>query len=236
MSHPKIAFCLVALLPVLTLSAQAETSTRPPTAQAGKAHESRNEADKTLASWLSAGCNNQVAIARIGVRKAQSVEVKQFAQKMLDDHAQLGTKLQPFTGTDAKVGSAPVADRKTDGADKSPHEAADASTGRSPVAKGGFDHIALITDLSKRCLEAQSKVLESKSDADFDQSFMQAQVAMHDQAIIMVEVFGNYASDELRPTLKQAGDTLRVHLEQAKTLCKKCESGAKTGKPLNNQK
>ncbi|MEO6595925.1 MAG: DUF4142 domain-containing protein [Planctomycetota bacterium] len=237
MSYPKIVLSVVALLPSLMLRAQDKPSTQSPSVPAVKAKSNVAEADKLLASWLMAGCNNEVALARIGVRKAQNVEVKQFAQKMLDEHAELELKLRPFAGTDAKVGSgARVPGKGSDDSGKADREPADASGVRSRVAQGEFDHIALIRDLSKRCLESQTKMLEAKTDADFDQCFMQGQVGLHTQAVSMVEVFGNYASGDLSPTLEQAGKTLRAHLAQATTLCKKCESGAKTDKPQNNQK
>lgn len=79
-------------------------------------------------------------------------------------------------------------------------------------------------------------MLEAKTSANFDQSFIQAQVGVHTQAVIMVDVFRDYASADLRPTLELAGTTLRVHIEQATARCKKCDAGARTGKQLENQK
>lgn len=238
MLHSKIVISVFALLPSLALRAQVDPPVQSPAVPAVKVESSSSGADEMLASWLMAGCNNEVAIARIAVRKAQNVDVKQFAQKMSEDHAKLAAKLLPFAGTDAKVGSTPRAATKgsTD-AGKGEREPAEASGGRAPVANGGFDHIALIRDLSKRCLESQVKVLEAKTGTDFDQSFMRAQVGLHTQAVIMVEVFSKYASGDLLPTLEAAGTTLRAHLEQAEALCEKCEEGAKTtGKALGNQK
>lgn len=237
MFHPKIVLSVVALLPSLTLRAQLEPPTQAPLVSAIQVKPSLVEADKMLANWLMVGCNNEVAIARIAVRRAHSIEVKQFAQKMLTDHAQLAAELLPFAGTVAKVGNVVGVPGKDADAKKGGRESADAGSRRSPVAKGEFDHIALIRDLSQRYLESHSKMLEGKTGAEFDQSFMQAQVGLHTEAVIKVEVFGNYASGELRPTLELAGTRLRAHLEQAMTLCKKCDSGAKIGsKPLDDQK
>ncbi|MBL8898554.1 MAG: DUF4142 domain-containing protein, partial [Planctomycetes bacterium] len=50
--------------------------------------------DEILVQWLVVGNENEVEFARIAVSRAQSPEVKQFAQKMIDDHTACVQKLQ----------------------------------------------------------------------------------------------------------------------------------------------
>jgi predicted outer membrane protein len=235
MIHPKIVLSVVALLPSVMLCAQVAPPKSP--SATAEVKSGADDADKLLASWLLAGSKNEGALARIAVRKASDVEVREFAQDMLESHAKLEAELKPFADSDAKVGSSTRVSGRDANAAKGERGLVEASSGRSPAAKGEFDHIALIRELSTRCLQSQVKMLEAKTGADFDQSFMVAQVGLHTQSVIMADVFSGYASSNLRPTLKQAGKTLSAHLEQATTLCKKCEGGAKVGsKPLNGQK
>jgi predicted outer membrane protein len=225
MMHSKLILGVVTLLPSLMLRAQSDTPVQPPTPSA----KTRSaEADKVLSSWLMAGCNNEVAIARVAVARSQDAEVKKFAQKMIDDHSKLALKLLPFTGSAV---DAPA--RDTDDEERVDR---DTNETRAKVAAEGFDHVALIHDLSKRCLESQETWLEGKTKAEFDHCFMQAQVGLHTQAVILAEVSRKYASDELRPILDLAGKSLSAHLEQAMTLCKKCESVAKVGRHQDSPK
>jgi predicted outer membrane protein len=234
MSHSKIVLGVAALLPTVMLGVQ-QPSDRSPAVSPVEVTTTSNEGDQLLATWLMAACNNEVAVARIAVRRAQSPEVREFAQKMVDDHTRFTGMLLPFTADADGDSTHGVSGKGADDARKGERKVAEASS-RAPEAKGQFDHLALINDLSTRCLESQTKMLAAKKDADFDQGFMQMQVNQHGQAGIMVEVFSKYASVELRPTLEQAGKSLREHLEQAKTLCNKCDSIAKVGKPLGDQK
>src|SRR5262245_4915998 len=49
-----------------------------------------------LATWLLTENETEIALAQLAQQRAQDPEVKQFAQKMIDDHRQMMQKLQPF--------------------------------------------------------------------------------------------------------------------------------------------
>ncbi|MFN3242192.1 MAG: DUF4142 domain-containing protein [Planctomycetota bacterium] len=233
MLHYKIALTAVTLFPSLALQAQRAVGSEAPVTQITEREAvSARDADPLLASWLAAGCDTEVAIARLALRKSQSGEVKKFAQMMLDDHARLSTDLKKIAVVDGPHDSAkPVTGQGKEDVKRPIRDTAEASSKRVPATEGGFDHIALIRDLNDRCRAAQIEMLEALSTDKFDHGFMSAQVAAHTQAIIMTEVFRDHASDGLRPTLERAGKALRDHLEQAKTLCKRIEVAAADGEP-----
>lgn len=64
--------------------------------QAGMAAASH--ADGQLAACLAVDNRNEVALAQFAQQRTQNDEVKQFAKMLADDHGQLLTKLQQFTG------------------------------------------------------------------------------------------------------------------------------------------
>ncbi len=255
MFHKQIAISFVALLPTALLFAQVDPAPRPQTgaAQTDPKKDRGNVAnDAILVSWLLTCNSNEIALARVAQQKAQSNEVKQFAQKMIDDHGQLAQKLQPFAGanTTTDQGSKPndrgsvTSDRGTGstergtGAENRGTGGEIRGTGRDASASGvtvatqsttmgAFDHSALIRDLGKKCLESETKMLNEKTGADFDRCYMSMVVGAHVKAADMMEVFGTYASERLRPTLEAGHKTIVAHLEHAKTLCKQTETGGK---------
>lgn len=65
--------------------------------------------DGFLATWILIENRNEIALARLAKDRAQSPEVKKFAQSMTDDHGKLGQKLQPYA---AKVGYVAASDTR----------------------------------------------------------------------------------------------------------------------------
>lgn len=187
--------------------------------------------DGVLATWLVVESNNEVALARLALTKARSEEVKKFAQKMVDDHTAFAQSLQPFADTrgtnDRGVGRAERGDKERDlegnGRKGQPNEQKgqpnDASGVRASQPMGSFDHSSLIRDLGKKCQETAMKALQDKNGAEFDQCFMQMQVAGHEKAVGALEVFRKYASGELQPILDRGTSTMQAHLEHSKAVC-----------------
>jgi putative membrane protein len=220
MFHKKMALTVIALLPASLLCAQTDPPASNP---AGKSpvdatvsvRSDTAETDAVLATFLLSANNNEIALARIALQKAQNKDVKLFAQQMVDEHTQFGLKLQPFAGP----------------------KVVDDATARKPVAAvslATFDHKALVRDLGKKCLESSTKMLGDKTGAEFDRCYMRMQVGAHVQVTDMLEVFQTYASDRLRPTLEAGLKTTQAHLEHAKTLCKQTDMTPKEEKIGND--
>jgi len=227
MSSPRIIIGVAVLFSVLPLRAQLKPSVAVPAALAAGAAATDAGADHILAGWMSAGCESDVVLARVAVKRAQNSAVKQFAQRMVTDHEKVVAKLAPFVVMDAKNADSGAAkgERPKD-AKAAERVTVEASSDRSSASRPELDHLALIRELNQRCLASQVKTFEATAAADFDRAFMRAQVGSHGRAAIMAELFAEYASPELRPTLEQVAKELREHLKQATTLCAKCEKEA----------
>jgi predicted outer membrane protein len=241
-----ISIVLAALmLPITLLQAQNEPHSKPATPPATAATAAAKLAapsDAILASWLHVGSTNEVALAQLALKQAQHADVRAFAQKMVDDHTAWAAQLQPMTvgagkgstkdgGADGGVADRGRNDRgdvKNPDQDPAPASKApkDASSPRGQTAAGEFDHVALIRDLGKKCLQSATEMLRSKSPAEFDRCYMSLQVASHVRSADMIEVFKSYASPALLPTLQAGQKTIAAHLDHAKTLCKQVDDKA----------
>lgn len=65
-------------------------------------------ADKEIATWLIIGNQAEVALGNLAQQQAEHPAVKQFAQKMVQDHTQFMQKLQQAAGASSESGSAPT--------------------------------------------------------------------------------------------------------------------------------
>jgi predicted outer membrane protein len=193
-----------------------QDKTQDPTRATSPSSTGSPEAKQTdgfLATWLVVGNNNEVALAQLAQTKATDPEVKQFAQKMIEDHKQMAQKLQPFASS--------VSGTATGALDK---PAAGSPQNASFERMGGFDHVGLIQDLGQQCLQSAKRELEQKQGAEFDRCFMGMAVGAHMKANDMLTVFQQHASSSLKPVLSEGQKTVATHLQHAKDLAKKMET------------
>ena len=187
----------------------------------------KSESDSVLTTWLLVDNENEIAIARIGVQRATNPDVKQFAQRMIDDHGTFVQKLNQVSTSGARVG-------QTDRTGQEPTRNDPSRTGQPADASGiralgSFDHERLVRELGQKCLESTTKMLQEKQGAEFDRCFMGMQIGMHTKAADTLEVFRNHASSTLKPTLDEGLKTVQTHLQHAKELVKRTEVASADG-------
>lgn len=217
--------------------------TNPPveTARAGT-----NPNDGILAAWLIVDLRNGIEVSQMAQQRAQDPEVKQFAQKVAEEHRQLVQKLEPFAasrtgaieaGTPRDTRPADPArpndpnrptdpDRPTDGT-RPAGTPADAGSPR-PVpgahAGGGIDHVALIEELGAQCLSSARAELEKKTGAEFDHCFVGMAIGGHMKANDMMTVFQRHASSGLKTAINEGQKAIAMHLEMAKDIAEKMKT------------
>ena len=218
-------------------------SPRPATGQEAKdtkdstASKADKEADEILATWIAVGSNGELALSQIALQRATDPDVKQFAQKMIDDHGALAQKLRPFAASAA--GGRSVSDRglggDTGSGDRggvgggSSGERGQARQASSARSGDGFDHAGLLQEVGDECLQAVRKDLESKQGSDFDRAYIGSAVMAHVDANAKLTVFQRHASSSLKPILADAQNTVAMHLQRAKDLCRKLEGKSSGG-------
>ncbi len=188
---------LLALLPAVDLRAQAtpapvaDASVRMPVVAA--------TGDAILTAWVTTANDNAIALAQIAKQRAQSAQVREFAQKLIDDHTAFSAQLQTLTA-------------------KSPTPVVEANGDRAAAGQP-FDHAGLVRELGKRCLATATRQLSEKNGVAFDHAYLQMAMVAHSQAADSLDVFGSYASAPLRPLLQSGRKTMMAHLVDATALC-----------------
>jgi len=237
---------------------QAQPGQRDPTSATGAS--SRMD-DGILATWILIENNNEIELSQLAATRASDPEVKQFAQKMVDEHRAMGGKLQTFASvagyTGSSAGRAPGGASNASGTDSGrsagdgakptdgskpagdPGKQADptdrASPGSTRATASGIDHVALLQELGSQCLQSARKELEAKSGAEFDRCYTGMALGAHMKVNDQLTVFQRHASPELRSVFAEGQKTVQAHLEHAKQLAKKLE-GKSSASPGSTDK
>jgi predicted outer membrane protein len=239
MSHLNPFLLVVALLPAALLPAQNDPASRPLPGAAQRTGDAASDA--ILAVWLHDACNHEVALANVALKQATSPDVRTFAQRMIDEHTACAAKFEPFAAAAAAPAAKPGEGKRAAGepgdgkrpatGEQGDGKPVDASGTPAAARLGGFDHAMLIRDLGKKCLQSDIKLLTTKTGVEFDRCYMAMQVASHMRGGDMTEVFGTYASERLRPLLKDTNKAIALDLEMATALCQplKAQDAKSTG-------
>jgi predicted outer membrane protein len=204
---------------------------------AGPADQSRSP-DAELAGCLIVDNEGEVAMGQFALQRTKNEEVKQFAQKMVEDHGKMIENLRRFegsSGASAAPASAPGATAGTSTPAGSPRNTPAPAAGGQPGGAAGqptmqnrrpnapIDHVAFKRELGELCKQTLQRELGAKSEAEFDKCYVNQQIGAHLHAIDAMRVSQNHASPELSQALTAGIETATMHLHHAKELLKKLE-------------
>lgn len=212
-------FALCTLLAVGATSRAQQDSTPPPTGTSTGTSASGAPGDKVTSSQTghagkisrsdekfvtdaAKGGMMEVHMGKLGVQKAQNDQVKQYAQRLIDDHTKANAELKQLA---SQKGIALPEESKVAGVDAK-------ETERSKVRDllgGNSDHKA----------HADMKRLEGLSGTDFDREFVRMAVNDHEKDVKEFEKAAQKADDaDIKAFAQKTAPTLREHLQQAKSL------------------
>ena len=210
------ALCTVLALSVASLRAQEDNYGKDKnkdkgapgaasTTQAGKAGTLNS--DEKFIQEACKGGHIEVQMGKLGVQKAQNPQVKQFAQKLVDDHSKANTELKQLASSKGITLPEP-SDRITGIADE-----ADSTRVRekeSADRDGGKDHADFKREWQK---------LESASGTEFDRQFMSMTVKCHEKSVKEFEKVSQGTGDaEVKAYAAKTLPTLQEHLRTAQSL------------------
>lgn len=174
-----------------------------------------NDKDKGASGQLSHNDQNfikdaarggmmEVHMGQLGVQKAQSAGVKQFAQRLIDDHTKANTELRQLASSKGITLPEPT---------KVAGTYTDTDTDRTQVREKTD---AESTDHKEH---AALKKLEGLSGTEFDREFVKMAVKDHEKDVSEFEKASKKSEDtELKAWIDKTLPTLREHLSQAKSL------------------
>ncbi len=174
--------------------------------------------DEHVAWCLILENQNEVAAARTADKKADSEEVKNFAQTMITDHEQFIKDLEKQAGNyrnrkAAEGAAAPAADcnvasREIGGTETPAHH----------------DHLAMFMkiheEMAAQCRASTQKELDGKQGKAFDECYMGLQIAAHMHMADELTVLARHVSPEFKPVLEKGLKTAQQHLGEAKQVMK----------------
>jgi predicted outer membrane protein len=224
----------------------------------GVAGAHSQEVENYLANCLLMKNKAEIEFAEFAQQQAQSQEVKQFAQKLIQDHGQLVQKLQPLAGmnaanrqssTSTRVDNRQI-DAQRDASDTtrlpgSPGAARNDQANQSLTATtqtaqqsqgGGALHqlTQIEKQIGERYKQAFKEELQSKNGAEFDKCYVGAMIGSHMHSLAALEVIGQQTQGQLAEVAQQAQPIVQQHLDHAKQLAKQLE-GTRPGAQAERQ-
>jgi putative membrane protein len=162
-----------------------------------------NRADQKFIMDAAKGGMMEVHMGKLGVQKAQNEQVKQYAQKLIDDHTKANAELKQLAATkgvtlpDDHMASS---DAQKDASDRTKVRESDATD------KKDKEHGAM-------------KKLEGLSGTEFDREFVRMAVEDHQKDVKEFEKQAQKGTDaEIKAFAQRTAPTLREHLQQAQSL------------------
>lgn len=205
--------------------------------------QSTSQADGQLAAALIIDNHKEIALAELASQEAQNEQVKEFAQKMIQDHRQFVQQLQRFAtaagipeeqltlegGTTGERGRSATRQRDPQAeAQRSREEEQSTRRAARPAELGersqqGVDFVRLKHELAQQNVQSLRQELQEKSGSEFDQCYMFGQVMAHMHMADALKVFSQHASPQLQETLQKGLQTTQQHLAQAKQISQQLE-------------
>lgn len=210
-----LALCTVLALSAASLRAQEDNYGKDKdkgapgaasTTQAGKAG-TLSSSDERFIKDACKGGHIEAEMGKLGVQKAQNPQVKQFAQKLADDHSKANAELKQLASS--KGITLPEPPERIAGTDESADrtqvrdkEDADPSRAR--------EHAEFKREWQK---------LESASGAEFDRQFVSMAVKCHEKGVKEFEKASQGTGDaEVKAYAAKTLPTLQEHLRTAQSL------------------
>jgi putative membrane protein len=169
----------------------------------------KQDVDLFLIPCLINANNGEVTLANIATQRAQSNDVKQFAQDMIKDHSAAAKQFEQLRAN----------------LNQQLHPQNPSNT---PVAAALFE---INQEIEQTCLNNAQRELEQLSGNDFDRAYVGKQIGMHSQLASVLSVLKNRVqSPEFKKAIEETSQVVDRHLEHAKKITKELQqqSGSST--------
>ena len=179
-----------------------------------------------LVTKLMLANNAEIQTSQIATEKAQHQSVKQFAQKMIQEHQQLNQKLQQLQSGQDQSGQ--------DQPGQSQPGAAQTQQGQSVPQQ----LTAITQRAAENSLQMAKQSLQRHNGQDFDMAYLGMQLAMHTQMLSGLKAIQDTGSPQFQQLVRQAEQATSQHLQQAKKLAQQFEddrSAARSGSRSNTR-
>jgi putative membrane protein len=201
----------LSLAVLLVAGIQAQQAPPPRTTEAAPERPTMIS-QRDLATILVLKNRGEVQLAEFVSERAQTSEVKQFAEHMIKDHSALADRLQRFA---REVPKAETAKRDPRFAAKEPV--------RVPRDGAGADMLQLHQQLVNQHGQTLESILKEKEGLEFDKHYLHIALLQHYQQLDHLRVFREHTTGELRSAIEEGIDAVEQHIKDAKGIYAKFE-------------
>lgn len=203
-----------------------------------------------LAGWLATGNQAEIELGKLAAERTQNDQVKQFAQRMVEDHGTFLNELRKFMpNVETKDAAEPAtADRAADDTNAQPAPPADrearrqargeaADPTKAQAARRGHGEMMQIgLKASKFKLALTKQMLEEYQGQDFDMGYLGQQIVAHIDMLATLKAMQGHGTGEFEQLLERGIATTEGHLKQARALAMQLEDkeGGTASPPRNN--
>lgn len=195
----------------------------PPKSETTTMSSRRRNPDLVMATWNALTRHQEIALAEIASRRANSTEIRLFAKLMVEEHSAFLERLQPFTPDatlpaflKAKAKDARLID---DGqGDEASRSAPDVRDTTSQSEERDFSIVQLERELAVQSLASSKMLLNALSGPEFDLWFLAQQVAIHKCLRDQMIVYQRHVSSNLARVFAQGERAADDHLAKSQRL------------------
>ncbi len=168
---------------------------------------------KEMTQMLAIANKAEIEIAELAVEKTETPEVRQFAQRMIDEHTDFMEKLKQFAPHERAADTATAADDPQ------------ATTAETAVALDEHDKMKQV---KKRAiaykLSLTKQILNQHEGQDFDMGFLGQQIFAHIDMLAVLHAVKDEGNAEFQDLVKEGLETAEEHLTEARRLAKTLEN------------
>ena len=192
----------------------------------------KQQCRQMTARCLLLGDQEQVLLGEFAVERAQSPEVKQFAQSMVKSHNEFIAKLERFAPgawtTDDLKKRAYAVQMEIQGGKGTLPAAADSDENASKATGAGSQDMAramaaMQQKMAENCLAYTQAELAQVDKDKFDKAYIGQQIFNHVATLAKLRTIASHVSGELRPIIEAQEAAARAHLDEAKNICKQLD-------------
>jgi predicted outer membrane protein len=196
------------------------------------------QVEEKLAAELALGNHLEAQLGQFATQQASAQEVREFAQRMTQEHTQFITQLRQFMPT---VGqdliqeeTAERADQtrrpdqpqreRTDAAAQPPRRTTEREASGGQGLAGHDPILQIHKKAGQRKLQLTRDLLEQKQGREFDTCYMGGQVVAHIGMLAKLEAMQGVGSPEFQQLVSQGARATEDHLQMAQQILRTLES------------